>query len=138
MLTYVPFFLFSLITLFHIYMGVGGKLNYDYVLPKLKNGRPLPFHSLMALPVAFLLALSTSAFGFEVGILNQSYLGSFSRSWLILTATALVFRGCFGLLLFHVLNKLIDEGLFKTWDLRIYSPLTLFLGIASFKVLGFI
>lgn len=137
MLNYIPFGIFVLITLFHFYMGFGGKLNYDYVLPKM-NGKSLPFHSAMALPVAILLSLSTIAFGIEIGIIHLPSVTPFSRPWLFLTAGALVFRGCFGFILFHVLNKLIDNTAFKVWDLRLYSPLTLYLGISSFTALGLI
>ena len=133
----IPFTIFITITLFHIYMGIGAPLNYDYVLPTIKQ-KPLPFHSTMAIPVAILLTLSTAAFGYESGILTNELLSNYSRQWLVLTASALVFRGCFGLIVFHLLNKVIDPTLFKVWDLRLYSPLTLYLGISSFKVLGII
>ena len=118
-------------------MGIGAPLNYDYVLPRI-NHKALPFHSAMAIPVAVLLALSTLAFGYESGILANELLSNYSRQWLVLTASALVFRGCFGFIVFHLLNKVIDPTLFKVWDLRLYSPLTLYLGISSFKVLGII
>ena len=118
-------------------MGIGAPLNYEYVLPTIGK-KPLPFHSVMAIPVAILLVLSTLAFGYESGILNKNFLGNYSGQWLVLTAAALVFRGFFGLIVFHLLNKVIDPTLFKQWDLRLYSPLTLYLGISSFKVLGII
>ena len=137
MFTYIPFIIFILITLFHFYMGFGGKLNYEYVLPKI-NGKDLPFHSAMALPVAVLLTISTLAFGFETGLISNSILGQFNQPWLLITAAGLVFRGIFGFILFHALNKLIDDTLFKVWDLRLYSPLTLYLGISSFKALELI
>ncbi len=133
----IPFAIFIFITIFHIYMGIGAPLNYEYVLPTIGK-KPLPFHSVMAIPVAILLVLSTLAFGYESGILNKNFLGNYSGQWLVLTAAALVFRGFFGLIVFHLLNKVIDPTLFKQWDLRLYSPLTLYLGISSFKVLGII
>ena len=133
----IPFFLFAFITLFHVYMGFGGPLNYEAVLPKIGN-EDMPFHASFCFPIAGLLTLSTISFGFQVGILPNSILGTFNSTWLLITAASLVFRGCFGFIVFHALNKVIDDTAFKTWDLRIYSPLTLYLGIASFKALGLI
>ena len=89
----IPLTLFFVITVFHVYMGFGGQLNYDYILPKV-NGKDLPFHTSMAIPVAICLGLSTSCFGYKVGLLNQSLLGSYNDLWLLLTAYALFIRGC--------------------------------------------
>ena len=46
---YIPFSLFVLITLFHVYMGLGGKINKDAILPKIKGkDLPLSFRSSLA------------------------------------------------------------------------------------------
>ena len=132
MLDILPFSIFCFLTLFHIYMGFGGPINTNYFFPSI-NGESLPFHATMALPVALLLLLTTISFGFNVQLLPNTILGSFNSIWLLLSAIALVFRGIFGCIVFHLLNKVIDDTAFKTWDYRLYSPLTLYLGGASFS-----
>ena len=137
MINYLAFAALCFITLFHVYMGLGGKLNYDYVLPKIGT-KPLPFHSSMALPVAALLAITTIAYGFELGLYTQFSLGTYNQLWLMLAGAAFLFRGIFGLVVFHGFNKIIDNTPFKTWDLKLYSPLTVFLGCSILNLLGLI
>ena len=134
MVDLIPFSLFIFITLFHVYMGFGGPINTKYFFPTVQ-GNPLPFHSIMALPVAGLLLLSTLSFGFQVGYIQTTVLGEYNQYWLGLTCGALIFRSLFGFICFHLLNKLIDNCEFKTWDLRLYSPLCLYLGAASLLAL---
>ena len=134
MLESVPFYLFAFITIFHVYLGFGAPIQTRYILPIIQ-GQPLPFHSLMALPVAGLLLISTIAFGYEIGFVNNTFLGNYNQIWLALTSGALIFRGLFGFIFFHLLNKIIDDTEFKTWDLRVYSPLCMYLGVSSFLAL---
>ena len=125
---YIPFSLFVLITLFHVYMGVGGKINKDAILPKIK-GKDLPFHSAAALPVALLLGLSTLAYAQVMQMIPGFLPAQYATYLVILTGVALTFRGVFGLVFFHLLNMIIDPTPFKTWDLKLYSPLTIYLGV---------
>ena len=125
---YVPFILFILITLFHVYMGVGGKINKDVILPKIK-GKDIPFHSAVALPVALLLGLSTIAYAQVMQITPDFLPAQYATYLVVLTGAALTFRGVFGLVFFHLLNMIIDPTPFKTWDLKLYSPLTIYLGV---------
>jgi dipeptide/tripeptide permease len=124
----MSFGIFVIITLFHIYMGVGGRVNKAAILPTI-NHKDLPFHSAAAIPVAILLGISTIAFGQQIGIISPILSETFSQRYLWLSAFALISRGLMGLIIFHLLNKVIDPSLFKEWDLRLYSPLTLYLGI---------
>jgi len=128
LLKYIPFSIFVLITLFHLYMGLGGRVNKDIILPKIK-GQDLPFHSAAALPVAFLLGLSTLAYAQVMYIIPEILSADYARYFVILTGAALTFRGIFGLVFFHLLNMIIDPTPFKTWDLKLYSPLTIYLGV---------
>ena len=134
-MAYFTIAVFILIALFHVYMGLGGKMNYQYVLPTMK-GKPLPFHSLAALPVAFLLAISAIAFAHEANITGPLMYSALLEKYLWLTGIALISRGLGGLIFFHALNMMIDRGHFKTWDLRLYSPLTIYLGIHCLIVLN--
>ena len=134
MFTYLTVALFSFISLFHLYLGLGGRINSDYILPKI-NGKPFPFHSLAALPVAILLTLSTIAFAHDVGLTGPLMYSILWEKYLWLTGIALVIRGGIGLLVFHALGRVIDPGHFKTWDFRLYSPLCIYLGTHCLIVL---
>ena len=136
MIDYFPFAIFTFITLFHIYLGFNGPINLDFILPKI-NGQRMAYHPLASFPVALLLFLSTISFGYCVQIIPFSPLGIYNTLWLQLTGAALIFRGLFGLIFFHWFRLIIDDTQFKTWDLRIYSPLTIYLGVSSFIALMF-
>lgn len=132
---YLTIAIFFTIALFHVYMGLGGKLNKHYVLPTI-NGKPMPFHSLAALPVAILLGLSTVAFAHEAHVTGPLIYSILWERYLWLTCVALLVRGIGGLIVFHGLNRIIDPGLFKTWDFRLYSPLCIYLGTHCLIVLS--
>jgi hypothetical protein len=134
-MAHVTLVIFFVIAIFHVYMGLGGKLNQAYVLPTI-NGTPLPCHSLVALPVAILMGLSTVAFAHEAHLTGPLVHGIFWERYLWLTGMALLIRGVGGLIGFHGLNRIIDPGLFKTWDLRLYSPLCTYLGTHCLIVLN--
>ncbi|MEK9727850.1 MAG: DUF3995 domain-containing protein [Candidatus Margulisiibacteriota bacterium] len=112
---------------FHIYMGLGGPLNMDTVLPKIK-GKSLPFHQLAALPVAVLLAACAIAFAQKTQLIQSNYPIKFIDLFLLLCGIAFLSRGVLGFIFFHFLDLIIDPTPFKTWDLRLYSPLTIYLG----------
>ena len=131
MLDILPFSIFCFLTLFHIYMGFGGPINTNYFFPSI-NGESLPFHATMALPVALLLLLTTISFGFNVQLLPNTILGSFNSIWLLLSAIALVFRGIFGFIVFHLLIKLLMI-LHSRLGTTACIALTLYLGGASFS-----
>ena len=133
-MTYITLFLFGFITLFHVYMGVGLPFNKAAVLPLIK-GKPMPFHALAALPVAFALAISTLAFAQESGVIEAVKHAHLLTTYLWLTGIGLLLRGIGGLVFFHFLNLIIDPTEFKTWDLRLYSPLTIILGTHCILVL---
>ena len=122
------------LSLFHVYLTLNLPINKAAILPKI-SGRPLPFHSLAAFPVAILLFLSSIAFANETLLLPVQQSHIFWPTYLWLTAIAFISRGLFGIIFFHLLNKIIDDTEFKTWDLRLYSPLTLYLGLHCLIIL---
>ena len=126
--------LFIIITLFHVYLGFGGKINHAYILPKI-NGHPLPYHSAAVFPVAILLTLSTLAFAQEANLIQPLLYSHLFKYYLLITGIGLIARGFGGLVFFHLLNKIIDDTPFKSWDLKLYSPLTIFLGTHCLLVL---
>ena len=126
-MAYVTLGLFILISAFHIYMGFGGKINHRYVIPEFK-GKPMPFHAIAALPVAILLGFSALAFAHEASITGPIMYSILLEKYLWLTGIGLLIRGLFGLIVFHLFHQLIDPTPFKTWDLRLYSPLCIYLG----------
>ena len=91
------FCILIVITLFHVYMGLGGSINKAAVLPKI-NGKDLPFHSAGALPVALLLGICCFAFAQSSGLLLTSYSEKIIRTYLFLSGLAFLFRGLFGLI----------------------------------------
>ena len=115
-------------------MGLGGVVNKDRILPKIK-GKDLPFHSAAALPVAILLGLCTFAFAQVSGLTHTKIAPNLIDLYLLISGISLTFRGLFGFIFFHIFNRVIDDTPFKTWDLRLYSPLTLYLGIHCLVVL---
>ena len=125
--------IFIFLTLFHIYMALGLPLNRAAVLPTIQQ-KPLPFHQLMAAPVAVALGMSTLAFAHVTGQYPTA-LNTMLTTYLWLTAIALITRGLTGIIVFHALNRWIDPGPFKTWDRWLYTPLTLYLGIHCLIIL---
>ena len=126
--------IFIFITLFHVYMGLGLPFKKAAVLPIIK-GKPMPFHSLAAWPVAIALALSTISFAHSTGITGPLQYSALFDLYLWVTGIGLLMRGIGGFVFFHLLNLIIDATEFKTWDLKLYSPLTVYLGAHCILVL---
>ncbi len=134
LMAYITFGILIFLSLFHIYLTLNLPINKAAILPKI-NGRPLPFHSLAAFPVAILLFLSSLAFANQAELIPIQLPQIFLSSYLWLTAFGFISRGLFGFIVFHILNKVIDNTPFKVWDLKLYSPLTLFLGLHCLIIL---
>lgn len=133
-MTHITFTIFIGLSVFHVYMGLGLPLNRAAVIPVIKN-KPLPFHSIFAIPVAILLALSAIAFAHETRLIGPLLYSILLEQYLWITGISLVTRGLGGLLIFHIFNAVIDSSPFKTWDRYLYSPLCLYLGIHCLYVL---
>ncbi len=133
-MTYLTLGILIFLSLFHVYLTLDLPINKATILPKI-NGRPLPFHSLAAFPVAILLGLTSIAFANETLLLPIQHMNDFLSMYLWLSAIAFISRGLFGFIVFHALNKVIDETPFKRWDFQLYSPLTLYLGIHCLIIL---
>ena len=92
--------LFILITLFHVYMGLELPFNKAAVLPII-NGKPMPFHSLAAWPVAIALAVSTISFAHATGAIGPLQYSALFDMYLWVTGFGLLARGIGGLVGFH-------------------------------------
>jgi protein-S-isoprenylcysteine O-methyltransferase Ste14 len=123
--------IFTIISGFHFYWAMGGKVGFDVVLPTTKdNKKALSATPLSTIFVAFVFLSFSIFYLIKVNLINFPLPRLVSNYGLYALAIILIIRAI-GDFKYAGFFKTIKNTPFADYDTRYYSPLCLFLGLST-------